>query len=52
MNIEEGAIKGNTAIEVNGESKIMLQRIYSSIRTESKRMHCQVFFGKVMTILS
>ena len=28
MNIEEGAIKGNTAMEYNGESKIMLQRVY------------------------
>ena len=37
MNIEEGSIKGNTAMEVNGESKIMLQRIYSSIRTENKK---------------
>jgi len=46
MNIEEGAIKGNTAIEVNGESKIMLQRIYSSIRTESKKDALSGFLRK------
>ena len=27
MNIEEGTIKGNTAVEYNGESKILLQRV-------------------------
>src|SRR4030095_11818317 len=46
MNIEEGAIKGNTAMEVNGESKIMLQRIYSSIRSENKKDALSGFLRK------
>ena len=46
MNIEEGTIKGNTAIEYNGESKIMLQRAYSSIRTESKKDALSGFLRK------
>ncbi len=46
MHIEEGAIKGNTAMEVNGESKIMLQRIYSSIRTENKKDALSGFLRK------
>ena len=37
INVEEGTLKGNTAIEYNGESKIILQRVYSSIRTENKK---------------
>lgn len=37
MSIEENTLKGNTAIEYNGESKIMLQRIYSSMRSENKK---------------
>ena len=37
MNIEEATLKGNTAIEYNGESKIMLQRIYFSMRSENKK---------------
>ena len=46
MNIEEGAIKGNTAMEYNGESKIMLQRVYSSIRTENKKDALSGFLRK------
>lgn len=37
MSIEESVLKGNTAVEYNGESKIMLQRIYSSMRSENKK---------------
>jgi len=46
MNIEEGAINGNTATEYNGESKIMLQRVYSSIRTENKKDALSGFLRK------
>jgi transglutaminase-like putative cysteine protease len=46
MNIEEGAIKGNTALEYNGESKILLQRVYSSIRTENKKDALSGFLRK------
>ena len=46
MNIEEGTIKGNTALEYNGESKIMLQRVYSSIRTEHKKDALSGFLRK------
>ena len=46
MNIEEGTIKGNTAMEYNGESKIMLQRVYSSIRTENKKDALSGFLRK------
>lgn len=46
MNIEEGSIKGNTAVEYNGESKIMVQRIFSSIRTENKKDALSGFLRK------
>jgi transglutaminase-like putative cysteine protease len=46
MNIEEGTIKGNTAMEYNGESKIMLQRVVTSIRTENKKDALSGFLRK------
>ena len=46
MNIEEGTLKGNMAVEYNGESKILLQRVYSSIRTENKKDALSGFLKK------
>ncbi|HZI54667.1 MAG TPA: transglutaminase domain-containing protein [Chitinophagaceae bacterium] len=46
MNIEEGTIKGNTDMEYNGESKIMLQRVFTSIRTENKKDALSGFLRK------
>lgn len=34
--IDDAKLSGNCSIEYNGEAKILLQRIYSSIRTENK----------------
>ena len=46
MNIEEGTLKGNMAVEYNGESKILLQRVYSSIRSENKKDALSNFLKK------
>jgi transglutaminase-like putative cysteine protease len=46
MNIEEGSLKGHTTLEYNGESKIMLQRIYSSMRSENKKDALGVFLRR------
>lgn len=46
MNIEEGTLIGNTAIEYNGESKILLQRVYSSMRSENKKDVLSAFLKK------
>lgn len=37
LSFDNDALKGKTSVEYNGESKIMLQGIYSSIRSENKK---------------
>jgi hypothetical protein len=37
ISFDNDALKGKTSVEYNGESKIMLQGIYSSIRSENKK---------------
>ena len=46
MNIDEGTLKAILAVEYNGESKILLQRVYSSIRTENKKDALSNFLQK------
>ncbi len=46
MSIAESSLKGNMAVEYNGESKIMLQRVYSSIRNENKKDALSAFLKK------
>jgi ABC-type uncharacterized transport system substrate-binding protein len=36
MNLDGDVIKGNTAVEYNGEAKIFTQMVYASIRNENK----------------
>ena len=36
LSLDADALQGNTSVEYNGESKIMLQAVYSSIRNEDK----------------
>lgn len=46
MSIADGMLKGNSNIEYNGESKIMLQRVYSSVRTDNKKDALSSFLKK------
>ena len=46
MNVEEGTLKGKMTVEYNGESKILLQRVYSSLRTENKKDALSGFLKK------
>lgn len=46
INFDNDALKGKTSVEYNGESKIMLQGIYSSIRNENKKDALSGFLRK------
>jgi transglutaminase-like putative cysteine protease len=46
LNLEEDVIKGTTSMEYNGESKSMLQSIYSSIRSEDRTTQLSDFLKR------
>jgi transglutaminase-like putative cysteine protease len=37
IDIDNNSLKGATAVEYNGESKVLLQRVYSSMRSDQKK---------------